>query len=71
MHKIADFIVKNKKIILILNLLLLIPAIIGFSLTKTNYDILVYLLSDIETLKGQSILKDDFKMGNRIICSGC
>lgn len=63
MHKIADFIVKNKKIILILNLLLLIPAIIGFSLTKTNYDILVYLPSDIETLKGQSILKDDFKMG--------
>ena len=63
MHKIADFIVKNKKIILILNLLLLIPAIIGFSLTKTNYDILIYLPSDIETLKGQSILKDDFKMG--------
>ncbi len=63
MHKIADFIVKNKKIILILNLLLLIPAIIGFSLTKTNYDILVYLPSDIETLKGQNILKDDFKMG--------
>ena len=46
MHKIADFIVKNKN-----------------SLTKTNYDILVYLPSDIETLKGQSILKDDFKMG--------
>ena len=63
MHKIADFIVKNKKFILILNLILLIPAIIGFSLTKTNYDILVYLPSDIETLKGQNILKDDFKMG--------
>ena len=49
MHKIADFIVKNKKIILILNLLLLIPAIIGFSLTKTNYDILVYLPYSVNT----------------------
>ena len=63
MQKFSNFVVKNKIIILFISLLMLIPSIIGYSLTKTNYDILVYLPSDIETLKGQNILKDDFGMG--------
>ena len=63
MKKFSDFIVKNKNIILIVSILLIIPAIIGFFATKTNYDILVYLPSNIETLKGQNILKEDFDMG--------
>ena len=63
MNKFSNFVVNNKKIILLLSLILLIPAIIGYLLTKTNYDVLVYLPSDIETLKGQNILKDDFNMG--------
>ena len=63
MQKFSNFVVKNKMIILLISLLMLIPSIIGYSLTKTNYDILVYLPSDIETLKGQNILKDDFGMG--------
>ena len=63
MKSFSSFVVKYKKIILIIGLLLLIPSMIGYALTKTNYDILVYLPSDIETLKGQNILKDDFSMG--------
>ena len=63
MHKFSNMVVKNKIIILIISLLMLIPSIIGYIETKTNYDILVYLPSDIETLKGQNILKDDFDMG--------
>ena len=63
MDKIANFIVKSKKIILIISLLMIIPSILGYITTKTNYDILVYLPSDIETLKGQNILKDDFNIG--------
>lgn len=63
MKKFSNFVVKNKIIIFIISLLLLIPSIIGLLATKTNYDILVYLPSDIETLRGQNILKDDFKMG--------
>ena len=63
MNKFSYFVVKHKKRILILSILLLIPAIIGYLSTKTNYDILVYLPSDIETLKGQKILVDDFNMG--------
>ena len=45
------------------SLILLIPSIIGYVNTKVNYDILVYLPSEIETLKGQNILSDDFNMG--------
>ena len=63
MKLFSNFVVKNKKIILLVSLVLLIPAIVGYINTKTNYDILVYLPSDIETLKGQNILKDDFNMG--------
>ena len=63
MNKFSDFVVKHKIIILIVSLLMIIPSIIGYIGTKTNYDILVYLPSDIETLKGQNILKDDFNMG--------
>ncbi len=31
--------------------------------TRINYDILVYLPSDIETIKGEKILSEDFNMG--------
>jgi len=63
MKRFANFIVRHKIFFLVISLLLIIPSIIGFVKTKTNYDILVYLPSDIETLKGQKILTDDFKMG--------
>ena len=63
MKKFADFVVNKKNLFIIISLILIIPSILGFLLTKTNYDILVYLPSDIETLKGQEILTNDFEMG--------
>ena len=63
MKKIAKQICKHRKIILILALILLIPAILGMKATKINYDILVYLPEDIETIKGEKILSEDFDMG--------
>ena len=63
MKKFGNFICKNKNIILIISLLLLIPAFIGMAKTKINYDILVYLPKEIETVQGQNILADDFDMG--------
>lgn len=63
MKKIGDFVTKHKILIIIVSLLLLIPTIIGIKNTRINYDILVYLPEDIETMKGQKILKDDFDMG--------
>ena len=63
MLKFGEFICKHKKTILIIALILLIPSIIGMKATRINYDILVYLPKDIETIKGQDILTDDFDMG--------
>lgn len=63
MKKIGNSICKNRVKILIITLILMIPALIGMITTKVNYDILVYLPEDIETIKGQNILTDDFNMG--------
>lgn len=64
MKKIGEAIVKKKWFIIILTMILLIPALIGYVKTDINYDILVYLPSDIETIKGENILTDDFNMGS-------
>ncbi len=63
MKRISDFICKHRWAIVILSLILLIPSALGYFATKVNYDLLVYLPSDIETLKGQEILTDEFGMG--------
>lgn len=63
MQKFGEFICKHRKLILIIAVLLIIPAIIGMKATRINYDILVYLPEDIETIKGEKILSDEFNMG--------
>ena len=63
MKKFGKLIVKLRIPILILSVLLLIPAAIGYFNTKVNYDILYYLPGDIDTMKGQDILLDDFCKG--------
>ena len=63
MKKFSDFICKNKNIVLIISFVLLALSFVGMKLTKINYDILVYLPSDIETIEGQDILTNEFNMG--------
>ena len=63
MKKFGEIIVKHYKLILIISLILLIPAIIGYKATRVNYDILVYLPDSIKTVQGQNILTEDFKTG--------
>ena len=63
MKKIAEKICKSKNLILILSAVLFVLSFIGMKLTNINYDILVYLPEDIETVKGQNILTNDFGMG--------
>ena len=62
-YKFGEFVVKNKKLIIIISLLLLIPSIFGMMATRVNYDILVYLPDTIKTVQGQEILSNDFDMG--------
>lgn len=63
MQKFGRGVVKFRVPILIVSVLLLIPSIFGFLSTRINYDILSYLPSDIETMKGQDIMLDEFGKG--------
>ena len=56
-------VVKYRILILILSILLLIPAGLGYLNTRINYDVLTYLPDDIETMQGQDILVNDFNTG--------
>lgn len=60
MKKLSDFIIRKPKLIIIISLLLLIPTIISFALTDVNYDLLTYLPSKLDSVKGERILEDNF-----------
>ena len=63
MEKLGMAICKNRILILIIAIILLLPALLGILATRVNYDILVYLPDNIETIKGENILSDEFQMG--------
>ena len=63
MLKFGKGVVKSRFIIFIAAILLLIPSVFGYLHTRVNYDILSYLPEDIETMKGQDILVDEFGTG--------
>ena len=56
-------VVKYRVAILITSVLLLIPSVLGYMGTRVNYDVLTYLPEDIETMKGQEIMVNDFGTG--------
>ena len=63
MIKFGKGVVKSRILILILAFALLIPAGISFINTRINFDILSYLPGQIETMKGQDIMVDEFGTG--------
>ena len=63
MIKFGKWVVKNRVLILIISTLLLIPSVFGMAHTRINYDVLTYLPDDIDTVKGQDILMEDFGKG--------
>lgn len=60
MRKIALWEAKHPKTVLLIALLLLIPAGIGFLLTRVNYDILSYLPDDLPSVQGERVLDETF-----------
>ena len=68
MINFGKWVVKHKIAILVIGILLLIPAALGYFKTRINYDILTYLPKDIETMKGQEILVDEFGTGAFSVC---
>ena len=63
MNGFGNLVVKHRKLILLCAVILLVPSVIGMALTRINYDMLNYLPDDIETMKGQAILQEDFNKG--------
>ena len=63
MLKFGKAVAKNRVLILVLALVLLIPSVLGMLHTRINYDMLDYLPADMETVKGQNILMDEFGKG--------
>ena len=61
MKKFTKFISHKPKFVLFVMTLLLIPSLLGYKLTKVNYDILSYLPKDLKSTQGQEILDKDFK----------
>ncbi|EUC51820.1 efflux RND transporter permease subunit [Mogibacterium timidum] len=61
--KLGAKVVKHRRIILIAALLLLIPSFIGYKTTRINYDMLTYLPSTMDTMKGQNVLMNEFGKG--------
>lgn len=64
MKNISKWISKNHLLIIILSIILFVPAVFGYINTKINYDILIYLPNNIDTIKGQEILSNDFNLGS-------
>ena len=64
MKKIAQGIVRLRKLILTAAILLLIPSAIGAVATRINYDILTYLPQDLDSMIGEVALEDDFHLAS-------
>ena len=60
---LSKAVVKNRVLILMIALILLVPAVFGMLGTRINYDMLDYLPSDMDTVIGQETLKEDFGKG--------
>ena len=65
MEKFGMLVGKKRKLIVFIAILLFIPSVIGFLMVPINYDILAYLPSDVESVKGQAILSESFKSSNQ------
>ena len=62
-NMLGKLVVKYRKLILILAVVLIIPAFIGFLNTRVNYDMLNYLPASMDTVKGQQAMLDEFHKG--------
>lgn len=59
-NKLAKWITKHPKTVILAALLLLIPSVLGAILTPVNYDILSYLPEDLDSVQGLDILDEEF-----------
>ena len=63
MKRFTQWMIRHRVLVILLSLLLLIPAYLGMNATKVKYDILYYLPQDLDTVKGQELLIQEFGKG--------
>lgn len=68
MNRFARWLVKHRVLVLALCLALLIPSVLGMTATRVKYDLLYYLPGDLDTVRGQEILMEDFGKGAFSLC---
>ena len=64
MTKLARGLVKHRVWVIVVCLALIVPSVLGMINTKVKYDLLYYLPGDLDTVKGQEILMDEFGKGS-------
>lgn len=68
MKPFARWLVRHRTLVVLICLVLLIPSVLGMAATKVKYDLLYYLPQDLDTVKGQEILMEDFGKGAFSFC---
>ncbi len=63
MKRVVRWIVRHRVPVVILCLVLMVPSVLGMAATRTKYDLLYYLPQDLDTVRGQEILLQDFGKG--------
>jgi len=61
--RVTKWLVRHRVLVIILCLAMMVPSVLGMAATKTKFDLLYYLPQDLETVKGQEILLQDFGKG--------
>ena len=64
MERMAQTIVKRRKLVLVLAALLLVPSVFGMAATRINYDILTYLPQELDSMIGEISLEKDFNLAS-------
>lgn len=64
MERFARWIVRHRTAVLVIAVLLLIPSALGAAGTYINYDILTYLPPELDSMQGEQMLEDDFRMAS-------
>ena len=61
MEGFARWVVRRRKLVLVLAVVLLVPSVLGALATRINYDILTYLPPELDSMIGETYLEEDFK----------
>ena len=63
MKSVGRWVSRHRIWVILVCAALMVPSVLGMAATRIEYDLLYYLPQDLETVRGQNILLEDFDMG--------